>query len=119
MAWMAMARATFVVEYVRTSVLGNVDGMFGSSIRGWAFRINKETGERTGGLTLDVKAGGVKIGSIKAGLIRNDVAAVHNCEPHCGFLYSVPLKYRDGRPFEIEFHSTPEKGQLGGSPLPR
>ena len=105
------------VQYFATTVMGNVDGMFGSSVRGWAFRHNKATGERTGGLTLDVKSGGVKIGSIKSGLIRNDVAAVHHCEPHCGFLYSVPLRYRDGRPFELEFHATPEEGQLDGSPF--
>ena len=59
----------------------------------------------------------MKLGQIKAGLIRNDVADVHGCEPHCGFLYSVPLRYRDGRPFELEFHATPEGGQIEGSPF--
>ncbi len=105
------------VQYLTTAVKGNVDGMFGSSVRGWAFRLDKETGEKTGGLTLDVKAAGVRLGSIKANLIRNDVADVHGCEPHCGFLYSVPLRYRDGRPFEIEFHAVPEGGQIDGSPF--
>ena len=110
-------RGAIRVQYFPTAVMGMVDGMFGSSVRGWAFRLNKATGERTGGLTLDVKAGGVKLGSIKANLIRNDVSAAHGCEPHCGFLYSVPLRYRDGRPFELEFHATPETGQLEGSPF--
>ena len=105
------------VQYCPTSVVGMVDGMFGASVRGWAFRLNKETGERTGGLTLDVKASGVQLGSIKANLIRNDVAEVHGCEPHCGFLYKVPLRHRDGRPFVVEFHATPEGSQIGGSPF--
>ncbi len=103
--------------YRPTSVSGIVDGMFGSSVRGWAFRTDERTGERTGGVTIEVRAGGVRIDQVKAGLIRNDVAEAMGCDPNCGFLYSVPTRFRDGRTFVLEFHAVPEGGQIVGSPF--
>ncbi len=106
-----------VVTFHPTTVHGMVDGMFGASIRGWAFRANRRDQQRAGGVTLEVRANGVRIGQVKAGLIRSDVATVHGCEPHCGFLYTVPHRFRDGRPFVIEFRATPEGTPLEGSPF--
>ena len=105
------------VTFHPTTVHGVVDGMFGSAIRGWAFRTEKQSKQRTGGVTLDVWARGVRIGRVKAGLTRSDVAAVHGCEPHCGFLYAVPPRFRDGRPFVVEFRAAPEGTHLEGSPF--
>ena len=105
------------VTFHPTTVHGMVDGMFGASIRGWAFRTGKQDQPRTGGVTLEVWASGVKVGQVKAGLTRSDVAAVHGCEPHCGFLYTVPPRFRDGRPFVLEFRAAPEGTQLEGSPF--
>lgn len=106
-----------VVTFHPTTVHGMVDGMIGATIRGWAFRTDKRTGQRTGGVTLDVWASGVKIGQVKAGLTRSDVAAAHGCEPHCGFFYAVPPRFRDGRPFVMEFRAAPEGTPLEGSPF--
>ncbi len=100
-----------------TKVTGRVDGVFGSAVRGWAFRTQNKTGERTGGVTLEVWANGARLGQVKADKIRNDVAQVHGCEPHCGFLYMVPARFRDGKPFALEFHVAPEGGQIERSPI--
>ena len=107
----------FEFRYEPTKVHGMVDGMYGSSVRGWAFRTDERTGYRTGGVSIEVRANGVRIDQIKAGLIRNDVADVHQCEPHCGFLYSPPPRFRDGRTFVLEFHAVPEGTPLEGSPF--
>ena len=96
---------------------GHVDGMSGTSIRGWAFREDLRTGLRSGGLSIEVRANGLKIDQIKANLIRNDVGEVHEAEPHCGFLYALPTRYRDGAPFVLEFHVVPDGVQLEGSPF--
>lgn len=104
-------------QFRPTVVIGRVDGMHGSAIRGWAFRVDERTGVRTGGVSIEVRANGVRIDQVKAGLIRNDVAEVHGCEPHCGFLYSPPTRFRDGRTFVLEFLAVPEDTQLEGSPF--
>lgn len=100
-----------------SKVFGVVDGMFGASIHGWAFREDLRTGKRTGGLSIEVRANGVRLDQIKANLIRNDVGQAHGAEPHCGFLYPLPTRYRDGSSFIIEFHVAPEGVQLDGSPF--
>ena len=106
---------TFLVS--PTETFGMVDGMYGTSIRGWLFRTNTRTGEKTGGVTVQVRANGVKLGHVKADLIRNDVADAHGCESHCGFLYSLPPRMRDNKPFVLEFFSVPEETPLVGSPF--
>ena len=100
-----------------TTVTGTIDGMSGSSIRGWAFRHDERTGRRSGDITVDVLSNGVRIDQVKAGLIRNDVAEVHGCEPHCGFRYELPPRFRDGRPFLLEFEAAPDGTPLSGSPF--
>lgn len=49
--------------------------------------------------------------------MRADVAQATGCEPRCGFLYTVPPRLRDGRPFELAFRSAPEGDQLDRSPV--
>lgn len=104
-------------RYHPTKVTGRVDGVMGSAVRGWAFRTHNRTGKKTGGVTLEVWANGAKLGQVKAGDIRNDVAQAHGCEPHCGFIYMVPPRFRDGKPFVLEFHVAPEGGQIERSPV--
>ncbi len=105
------------VLYHSTTVHGMVDGITGTAIRGWAFRLDKRSSSRTGGVTLEVRANGVVLGQVKAGELRSDVARAHGCEPHCGFIYTVPPRLRDGHPFELEFHAVPEGVQLTPSPF--
>ena len=104
-------------RYYLTKVTGRVDGVMGSAVRGWAFRTHNKTGKKTGGVTLEVWANGGRLGQVKASDIRNDVAQVHGCEPHCGFVYMVPPRLRDGKPFVLEFHVAPEGGQIERSPV--
>ncbi len=104
-------------RYHPTTVKGMVDGIFGASIRGWAVRTDSRSGEKTGGVTIEVRANGAKLGQVSASLIRNDVAEAFGCEPHCGFLYTLPPRFRDSKPFVLEFHAAPEGGQLDGSPF--
>ncbi len=111
------ARDELEVVFQTTAIHGVVDGMSGASVRGWAFRSNRVTGERNGNVTLEVRANGIRIGAVKATLIRNDVAEMLGCEPHCGFMYTLPTRFRDGKPFVLEFHGTPEGGQIQGSPF--
>ena len=107
----------FAYRYRPTTVYGHVDGMFGSSVRGWAFRLDERSDERVGKVDIEVRSNGVKIDQISAGLIRNDVAEAHGCEPQCGFLYSVPTRFRSGQPFILEFSAVPEGTSLVGSPF--
>ncbi len=110
-------REEIIFQYLPMSAQGVVDGMFGSSVRGWAFRTDLRTGKTFGGVTIEVSAGGVGIARLNASLIRNDVAELHGCPPHCGFLFSLPPRLRDGRPFALEFRVLPEGTELSGSPF--
>jgi len=98
-------------------VAGVVDGMFGSAVRGWAVRTDTRTGDKTGCVTLEVWTSGIKLGQVKADQIRNDVAEIFGCQPQCGFLYSLPTRFRDGSPFVLEFRPASEAGQIDGSPF--
>ena len=104
------------VQYRAAQVRGRVDGLVGAIIRGWAFRDDRSSGKRTGRLVLEAKANGIALGLLRADMDRPDVAEAHGCEPHCGFAYTVPPRFRDGRPFEIEFRAVPEDVELEGSP---
>ncbi len=111
------AGAEVSFNYLLTEVTGRVDGIIGSAVRGWAFRTHNRTGAKTGGVTLEIWANGAKLGQVKADHIRRDVADAHGCEPHCGFLYMVPPRFRDGKAFVLEFHVAPEGGQIERSPV--
>ena len=110
-------RDEVIVRYRAVLVHGRVDGMVGPAIRGWAVRHDRSSGERTGRVVLEAKANGISLGLVRADLERPDVAEAHGCEPHCGFSYPVPPRFRDGRPFEIAFHAVPEATQIEGSPF--
>ena len=110
-------RDEITVQYRTVLVHGRVDGMLGAAIRGWAFREDRSTGSRTGGVVLEVRANGLVLGPIPADQDRPDVAEAHGCAPHCGFSYAIPSLFRDGQPFELAFHAMPEATQLQGSPF--
>ena len=100
-----------------TAINGTVDGMYGTSVRGWVFRTDFKHRRQDRRRDRGVRANGIRIGQVKADVTRNDVAEVHGCEPHCGFLYSLPPRYRDGKPFVLEFRTVPEGMPLLGSPF--
>ncbi len=108
---------TFTFLHQVTTVQGMVDGMAGAFVRGWAFRTDLRTGEKTGGVTLEAWSNGIKIGQVKADQPRNDVAEAFGCQPHCGFRFPLPSRFRNGVPFVLEFRPAPEGGQIGGSPF--
>ena len=103
--------------YQLTSITGRIDHLIGSSISGWVFRTDTRTGKRTGNVEIEVRANGVRVDQIKASASRADVAEVFNCEAHCGFHYSLPSRFRDGRTFQLEFHAAREGVPLEGSPF--
>lgn len=100
-----------------TEVDGHVDGLNGLTIRGWAYRTDRLTGERSGKVVLEVWSNGAQIDTIMAGASRIDVAKGHYCPPQCGFFYVLPARLRNGRPFQLEFRAAPEGTVLPGSPI--
>ena len=105
------------VQYRAVVVQGRVDGMVGPAVTGWAFRHDRATGRRTGGVTLEVTANGITLGLVKADAERPDVAQAHGCEPRCGFSYTVPSRLRNGQAFDLAFRAVPEDTPLQGSPF--
>ena len=105
----------FIFRVTRT--FGNVDGLVGATVRGWAIREDTRTGEKTGRVTLTVFHQGQRLATIRADVLRKDVAEAHECEPHCGFSFDLPPSFRTGQSFTLEFATAPENEVLAGSPL--
>jgi GT2 family glycosyltransferase len=108
---------TFRFEGALPVLQSSVDGVFGSTIRGWAIRDYGDGGRKAGNLTLQVTVNGMKTDRIKADLFRPDVAEALGCEQNCGFAYSLPAYLRTGAPLSVQFYTLPEEHELIGSPL--
>ena len=100
-----------------TKTYGNVDGLVGGTVRGWALREDTRTGEKAGRVTLSVFHQGQRLATIRADVLRKDVAEAHGCEAHCGFSFDLPPSLRTGQSFTLEFATAPEEEVLAGSPL--
>lgn len=111
------SQATVPYRYCPTFVEGHVDGLNGITVSGWAFRTDTRTDEVSAGVAIEVWSNGVRLDLFRANAIRSDVAQTYGCPPQCGFFYVLPPRFRDGRPFTLEFRTTPEDSELRGSPL--
>lgn len=99
--------------YVTT---GTIDGLLGSSIFGWLYCTDLRNGRRSGRVDIEVRSGGIGIDRIQAASVRLDVTAAHGCDEQCGFVYTIPTRFRNGRPFLFEFIAIPDGRPLEGSP---
>jgi GT2 family glycosyltransferase len=97
---------------------GFVDGLTeGGALNGWLFRSDTETGARIGGNRLLVLIDGNLASEIVADQFRPDVGGAHRCDPHCGFSYIPPAKYRSGKAFRFRFLVANDRTELLNSPL--
>ena len=96
---------------------GNVDGLVGATVRGWVIQEDLRTGEKSGRGAVAVRHQGHTLATIRADVLRRDVAEALDCEAQCGFIYDLPPSLRTGLTFTLEFVGLPGNETLAGSPL--
>jgi GT2 family glycosyltransferase len=96
---------------------GNVDGVVGSGVRGWAIRKHNLTGEVEGSLTIQVTCDGNPIEEITANNLRMDVSQAKDCDPRVGFDFQIPPELRTGKSFTLHFQVMPGGKELPNSPI--
>ena len=104
-------------RYAHTVIQGHIDGQAGTFVRGWAYRLNRRTGVKTGEVDLEVWVNGTRQEMLKANQVRTDVADQLGCEPRCGFTYPLPVNLRTGNPFTFELRACDEAYEIDGSPM--
>jgi GT2 family glycosyltransferase len=95
------------------SVAGYVDGLVNGAIRGWVYT-QRGTGLKRGSTDLQVICDGNDLGLIKADKYRPDVASTVSCDPNCGFVFTPPPRYQDGKSHSIEFRVAKTQTALSG-----
>ena len=98
-------------------VHGSVDGLESGALCGWVVTEDYETGRRLGGSDVIITHTGVEIGRVRADRCRPDVAKAMECDPNCGFSFTPPVRYRDGKQYEFGFYVAPHRVELPKSPL--
>ena len=96
--------------------MGQIDGLFDGTIRGWVVRHDHGTGARAGGLQVLVMMQNQPVAQIKAGQFRPDVSEVHSSDPNCGFVFTPQPRLVAGRTIEFRFQVIPGGVELAGSP---
>ena len=96
---------------------GVLDGLVDSMIHGWALKVDKETGVKTGGTRLLLSIDGQPVAELVADQFRADVAETYNVDPSCGFSYALPPECRYGRMVKLEVHAMPARIHLRHSPM--
>ncbi|HUB14659.1 MAG TPA: glycosyltransferase family 2 protein [Acetobacteraceae bacterium] len=99
------------------TVVSKVDGLRNGAVSGWAYRHDRPTGSKRGGLHVLVTMQGHPIAQIIARDPRSDVAVAHGCELNCGFSFVPPARLVAGRTVEFEFRVIPGGHALAGSPV--
>lgn len=99
------------------SLRGNLDGLVHNALRGWVLRGTGHAGALTARCTLLVTCDDVRIGQVKADRLRRDVASALECDPNCGFEFSIPQAFRKDYPQRFRVFVLPEMLELEGSPL--
>lgn len=99
------------------AIQGFIDGLHGNTVRGWAVRRNLRSGETEGGLRVQIIWNDACIGEVTANYPRLDVARELNCSPEVGFVFALPVQYRNGHECELAVKALPEGEVLAGSPV--
>ena len=100
-----------------STIEGDVDGLAGDTLRGWAVRRHRASGAIAGALSIQVLCNGVMVGEVVADQPRVDVSGELRCDPHIGFQVRLPNECRNGQEFAFSFRVLPEGQDLPGSPL--
>lgn len=112
-----MAKSATVRMHAPVAVRGFVDGLTHGALRGWAVRQDHGSTVKQGGVDVLVLQDGVEIGRVKTDKHRADVAKALGCDPHCGFMFRPPARFRDGRPYTFDFRLAATGETLEGSPV--
>ena len=112
-----MVKSAVLRMHAPVSLSGVVDGLTHGALRGWAVRQDHGSTVKQGGVDVLVLHDGVEVGRVKADKHRADVAKVLGCDPHCGFMFRPPARFRDGRSYTFEFHFAATGEALEGSPV--
>ena len=113
------SKANSTVMRLHAPVLqsGFVDGLTHGALRGWAVRQDHGSKIKHGGVDVLVLYDRIEVGRVKADKYRPDVAKALDCDPHCGFMFRPPARFRDGRSYTFEFHLAATGEPLDGSPV--
>ncbi len=112
-----MAKSAVLRMHAPVALTGVVDGLVQGTLRGWAMRQDHGSGTKQGGVDVLVLHDGIEVGRVKADKHRADVAKALGCDPHCGFMFRPPARFRDGRSYVFEFKFAATDEALEGSPI--
>ena len=101
----------------RVTMRGNLDGFVQGALRGWVLSRVGDAGPYTARCDLLVTCDGVRIGQVKADRLRRDVSTALECDPNCGFEFSIPQAFRRDEPQTFRIFLLPDMAELDGSPL--
>ena len=113
----SMAKSVVFQMHAPIALTGVVDGLVQGTLRGWAMRQEHGSTARQGSVDVLVLHDGVEVGRVKADKHRADVAKALGCDPHCGFMFRPPARFRDGRTYTFSFNFAVTGASLEGSPI--
>lgn len=112
-----MANSAVLCMHAPIVFRGFVDGLTHGALRGWAVRQDHGSTIKQGGVDVLVLHDGIEVGRVKTDKHRADVAKAVGCDPHCGFMFRPPARFRDGRSYTFDFCLAATGEQLEGSPV--
>ncbi len=112
-----MAKSAVLRMHAPVALTGFVDGLTYGALRGWAVRQDHGSKVKQGGVDVLVLHDGIEVGRVKTDKHRADVAKALGCDPHCGFMFRPPARFRDGRPYTLEFNFASTGESLKNSPV--
>lgn len=99
------------------SLRGNLDGLMHNALRGWVLRQAGHDGDAIARCDLLITCDGIRIGQVKADRLRRDVGTALECDPNCGFEFTIPQNFRRDYPQKFQAFVLPDMLELEGSPL--
>ncbi|MBB3172345.1 GT2 family glycosyltransferase [Endobacter medicaginis] len=99
------------------NLMSFVDGFKRGKLRGWVLNHHLLSGERIGGVLIQVTVDGAKVAQVRADRYRGDVASVLNCDPNCGYEVGLPQRFKGSGQHTIRIYALPDHTELSGSPL--
>ena len=96
---------------------GQLDGLVHHALRGWVLRRDGHDGPLTARCDLLVTCDNVRVGQVRADQLRRDVSSAMQCDPNCGFAFTIPAVFRKDYPQRFRVFVLPEMLELSGSPL--
>ncbi len=112
-----MAKSAVLRMRMPVTMSGCVDGLTHGALRGWAVRQYHGSTVKQGGVDVLVLHDGTEVGRVKTDKHRADVAKAVGCDPHCGFMFRPPARFRDGRSYTFDFRHAATGESLEGSPV--